>query len=283
MIDALVTGAGGFVGRALVARLKAEGRDVLALDRAAGEVEDAATWEALPAARCVYHLAARTYVPDSWRDKAAFIKTNVMGTEQALAYCRQHGARLIYLSAYVYGIPQNLPIAEEHSVSPNNPYALSKHLAEQLCAFAAAFQGVDVTVLRPFNIYGVGQRSDFLIPTIIEQVKRGDVIRVKDLAPRRDYVYIDDVVEAMVKAAACPSGYHVLNIGSGQSSSVEEIIATVQRVAGTSFPVYSEEQVRAQEIPDVVADVRLAKDVLGWSPRTSFEEGIRNLIRMETA
>ncbi len=281
MIDALVTGAGGFVGRALVARLKAEGRDVLGLDRAAGDVAEISTWAALPPARRVYHLAARTYVPDSWKDEAAFIKTNVMGTERALAYCRQHNALLIYLSAYVYGLPQTLPIAEAHPVCPNNPYALSKHLAEQLCAFAAAYHGVNVTVLRPFNIYGAGQRSDFLIPTILAQIKKGAAVRVKDLAPRRDYVYIDDVVEAMIMAAESPAGYHVYNIGSGQSYSVEELIATLQRVVGTSLPVISEEQVRAQEIPDVVASIHQAQTVLGWSPRTTLEEGLKKTYEAE--
>src|SRR5438105_775381 len=200
----LVTGATGFVGRALVRALSQAGHAVNALSRSAGDIADAATWARLPAVDHVFHLAGRSYVPDSWADPAGFLRANVTGTARALDYCRANGAHLVFVSGYLYGVPKRLPIREDDPADPNNPYALSKFLAEQVCAFHAAAMQVPVTVLRPFNIFGPGQRGEFLIPAILDQIRRGKEICVKDLAPRRDFVFIDDVVAALIGAVAAP-------------------------------------------------------------------------------
>lgn len=281
MIDAIVTGASGFIGRALCRRLLADGVSLLGLDRGDGDVVDTRTWDALPPAKVVIHLAGRSYVPDSWTDSAGFLQSNVLGTENALAYCRCHGARMVYISAYVYGIPESLPIAESHPVKPNNPYALSKYLAEQLCSFAGTYQEVTVTVLRLFNVFGPGQRAEFLIPAIVKQILAGKEIRVLDLNPRRDYVYLDDVVDAITKAADIPKGFHILNVGSGVSLSVGEVIGQIQAAAGTNLPMTSSARERLQEIPDVLADITQAQQILGWEPRWSFQQGVQQLFGVE--
>ncbi|MGO9173602.1 MAG: NAD-dependent epimerase/dehydratase family protein [Rhodomicrobium sp.] len=280
MIDALVTGAHGFIGRALVQRLQTVERlNVLAAGRAEGDVASAKFWEGLEPAKTVFHLAGRTYVPDSWRTPAEFLQTNVIGTEQALAYCRRHNASLVLASAYVYGIPERLPIHEEDPVRPNNPYALSKLMAEELCEFASRVHNVRAAALRLFNVYGPGQRSDFLIPSIVRQVRQGQEIRVLTLSPRRDYVFVDDIVEAMVRCSSLPAGFFRVNIGSGTSHSVAEVIEIIQKLARTSLPVFSSETGRPQEIPETVAAISHAADLLGWTPRCSFEEGIRQLFQ----
>jgi nucleoside-diphosphate-sugar epimerase len=281
MARKLVTGAAGFIGRALVKALAAEGHAVDALARSDGDVADAATWARLPAAEHVFHLAASTYVPDSWDDPVGFLAANVGGTARALDYCRRSGAHLVFVSAYVYGAPQRLPIREDDAAAPNNPYALSKFLAEQVCAFYAAQMNVPVTVVRPFNIFGPGQRPAFLIPTILAQVRKGETIRVKDLKPRRDYLFVDDLVAALLRTIERPHGYRLFNLGSGVSHSVQEIIDTVQAAAGTTLPVASEDAQRPNEIPDVRADISRAREQLGWAPRISFAEGIARLIRAE--
>lgn len=281
MIEAIVTGASGFIGRALVKRLTGDGIEVMALAGEDGDVAHADTWSALPPAPAVIHLAGRSYVPDSWKQGPEFVQTNVLGTEQALAYCRRHGARLVYVSAYVYGIPGTLPIAETHPVHPNNPYALSKLLAEQLCEFASGFQGVPATVLRIFNAYGPHQREEFLIPEIIRQVAAGKAVRVLDLKPRRDYIYIEDVVDAIVRSLTIKQGFNRINIGSGVSYSVREIIDIIQQAAGTCLPVMSADAERPQEIPDVKADIGLARAVLNWAPQWSFDNGIRHMLSLE--
>lgn len=279
MIDAIVTGAGGFIGQALCVNLRSLGWSFLALASANGDVAAPSTWKALPPARVVFHLAGRSFVPDSWSNAPDFVSTNVAGTECALAYCREHGSRLVLASAYVYGIPQRLPIRENDPVSPNNPYALTKRLAEQLCEFAAQYQGVVATALRIFNVFGPGQRAEFLIPKVLQQVQAGQDIRLLDLVPKRDYVYLSDVVDAFVKASKVNSGFHAINVGSGYSLSVAEIVEKIQFLAGTRLAVVSDSVERRQEIPDVVADISLAQQVLGWRPQWSFERGIEQILK----
>lgn len=279
MIDAVVTGAGGFIGQALLDRLRrVEGLTVAELRRQDGDVVDAATWDRLPPASVLYHLAGRSFVPDSWRDAAGFMITNVVGTERALAYCQRHGAALVLASAYVYGIPERLPIREDDAAHPNNPYALSKLMAEQTVEFATRYRGVRASVLRLFNVFGPGQREEFLIPSILCQVRQEMAIRVMSLAPRRDYVFIDDVVDAFVRAAHVASGFSRFNIGSGVSLSVADVCNAIQNVAGTTWPLRCDEIDRPEEIPDTRADIERARDVLGWQPRFSFHEGIRRMV-----
>ncbi|THF57637.1 NAD-dependent epimerase/dehydratase family protein [Pseudothauera rhizosphaerae] len=278
MFDVVVTGSGGFIGQALSRRLRAEGREVLSVTHADGDVADAAFWAKLPQARALVHLAGRTYVPDSWQYPSQFLEANVIGTQRGLDWCRQHGARMVLASAYVYGIPLRLPIRETDPVNPNNPYAFSKRVAEQCCEFAARHFGVDTTVLRIFNVFGRGQRAEFLIPTLISQLS-GKEICVMDLAPRRDYVYLPDVIDAFARALSAPGGMHILNIGSGRSYSVAEIIATLQEAAGTSLPVVSAEAPRNQEILDVRADVDLAARVLGWAPNFDLVTGVQDMLK----
>ena len=278
MIDVVVTGASGFIGARLVKALRASGAEVLALTSKDGDVVETSTWSALPAAHTLMHLAGRTFVPDSWQDSASFMRANVLGTEQALAYCRRTGAAMVLASTYLYGIPERLPISELDPVLPNNPYALSKWLAEELASFASLHHGIPVTRLRIFNVFGEGQRQAFLIPSIIEQALRGDAIRLQDLAPRRDYVYVDDVVTAFVLAKASHQGCRTLNIGSGTSLSVREIVDTVQAIAGTHLPVISAENTRPQEIPEVIADIGAARRALNWEPQYSFEQGIQRIL-----
>lgn len=281
MIDVLVTGADGFIGKAVCRRLKADGMAVVGVGRELGDVAVPSTWERLPSAKVLVHLAARSYVPDSWLDPAGFLSANVLGTENAIGYCRRHGARMVCISAYIYGIPESLPIREDHPVRPNNPYALSKHLAEQICDFASRYQGVAVVQLRLFNVFGPGQRQEFLIPSIVAQVRQGNEIRVLDLTPRRDYVYLDDVVDSISRAIVVPDGHHVVNIGSGVSLSVSEIINQIQKAAGTDLPILVEHRERPQEIADVRANIEHARELLGWTPQVSFLQGVQQLLSVE--
>jgi GDP-4-dehydro-6-deoxy-D-mannose reductase len=277
--EILVTGASGFVGTHLIPRLRDAGHRVITVTRTAGDVEESSTWEALPAAEVVIHLAARASVPESWQEPELYIRSNLLGTLCALHYCRTREARLVFTSSYMYGAPETLPISESAPLIARNPYALSKKLAEEACRFYAESFGVDVTVLRPFNVYGRGQSESFLVPSIVRQMRAGGEIRVKDLAPRRDYVYVRDVVDGILAAAeGGKHGFRALNIASGTSYSVGELVNTIQEVGGSDLPVVSEEERRKDEIMDTVADVGEAKRQLGWAPRFSLREGIEDML-----
>lgn len=274
----LVTGAPGFIGRALCAALKGRGYQLTELSRRDGDIADPGTLAHINPVEHVFHLAGRTFVPDSWEDPLGFHRTNALGTGNVLEYCRRNAARLTFVSAYLYGLPDRYPVWEQCVPRPNNPYALSKYLGEQLCEFYAAYHGVHVTVLRPFNLFGPGQKNHFLIPHIVDQVKSGGTIHVKDLEPRRDYLYIDDLVDALARTLGGPSGYNVLNIGSGSSLSVRELIAVIQSVAGTDLPVVSTGEVRRNEIDDVYADIAKARGLLGWEPAVTFRQGVERMM-----
>ena len=280
MTKVLVTGADGFIGCSLISALEKMELSVVVHTRKNGDITDKKTWKSLPVVDHVFHLAACSYVPESWNDPVGFIETNLMGTQMALEYCRKNKSHLIYVSAYIYGEPSRLPIQESDPATPNNPYALSKYLAERTCEFYSQYWDMGVTIVRPFNVFGPRQRPEFLIPEIVKQIRESDEIRVKDLDPRRDYIYIDDVVDMLVKTMSIPQGLNVLNIGSGISYSVRDIINIIQEVAGTNLPVYSEQSTRKQEIADVVADVSKAEKLLGWSPRYTFADGITNLLKV---
>ncbi|MBI5637155.1 MAG: NAD(P)-dependent oxidoreductase [Nitrospinae bacterium] len=280
MKSILVTGAGGFIGRRLISFLENAGHSVRALGSEDGDIADPATLgrlDALPV-DFVFHLAGRTYVPDAWREPADFQRVNVVGTLNVLELCRAKKIPLTYVSAYLYGIPSSLPVKETDRIEPNNPYALSKTLAESLCRFYAEHFAIPLTIIRPFNIYGPGQKGHFLIPEIMAQIKAGKPIRLKDLFPRRDYLYLDDLVDALIRTIGPKPGFHVYNIGYGSSFSVREIVDVIQSVAGTSLPVVSENAPRQNEISDVYADIGKAVRELNWHPRHSLEEGIKTMI-----
>jgi GDP-4-dehydro-6-deoxy-D-mannose reductase len=277
MTSVLVTGASGFIGKHLVPVLREHGYEVVSSTRAHGDVADRSTWTELPRTDTVVHLAGESFVPRSWAEPAVYLRANVLGTVNALEHCREHGARLVFLSSYLYGQPTRLPIPETAPLDASNPYALSKKLAEDACRFYAERLDLKVTVLRPFNVYGFGQADEFLIPSLIRQITRGTEIFVQDLEPRRDYIYICDVVLAIVKAVATDGGYRVLNVGAGTSHSVHELISTLQHVWGSALPVRSACVRRQGEVMDTVADIEAAHRMLGWWPQYTLETGLSHL------
>lgn len=282
MSKVLVTGASGFIGQHLVPSLRDVGHEVLAASSASGDVADERTWSSYPQADVVVHLAGKAFVPASWDNPAAFIRCNLLGTVGALDYCLRHNARLVFISSYLYGRPTVLPIPETAVLRANNPYALSKKLAEDACRFYAHSLGAKITILRPFNVYGCGQSDSFLVPSIIRQVATSDRVRVKDLEPKRDYVYVDDVVRAIISATDRQGEFSVFNVGSGESHSVQELIRIVQHVMGTDLPVVSDAQRRKDEVMDTIADITQAKLHLGWVPQWTLLEGVKQMVENST-
>ena len=276
----LVTGAGGFVGSALVNYLQEKKEAVMGCTSAQLDVTDKQAVEHLPAEEIshIIHMAGKTFVPRSWEEPAEFIETNTFGTLNILEFCKKHEIPMTYISAYIYGPPEKNPIQETDRINPNNPYAKSKYMAEELCEFYAKQFGVKVSIIRPFNVYGAGQKENFLIPQIIGHAMREDSIRVLDLAPMRDYIYLKDLLEAIYLTARKVQEYDVFNIGSGVSYSVGEVIDMVQDILGSEKPVECKNQTRRNELNNVVADISHAKEVLGWEPAHTLEQGLAEMI-----
>jgi nucleoside-diphosphate-sugar epimerase len=274
----VVTGASGFIGQHLVRALRARGEEPLTWARSSG-FDITRDELLLEGVERVYHLAALTGVPAAWQAPAEFYRVNAYGTMRLLEACKRFGCKLIYVSAYVYGRPERMPIAETANVDANNPYALSKYAAEQACRFYAEHCGLEAAVVRPFNVYGPGQESRFLIPWIVEQALDPARPRVEltDLAPRRDYIHIRDVVDAILSVASANAA-GTFNVGSGESHSVAEVAATIVRLAGVDKSVVATGAPRPSEIDDVRADVSRIQAATGWRARVSLEEGLREMV-----
>jgi len=274
-----VTGSCGFVGSHLIKRLRELDADIIELDIKNGiDITDWGQVQAAGKFDVMFHLAAKSYVPDSYKYARDFYCSNIIGTANALELCRIHKAKMIFVSSYVYGAPRYLPIDEKHPVAAFNPYAQTKIIGEQLCEGYNRDFDVPVVILRPFNIYGKGQNENFLIPTIIKQAKTGKIL-LKDAAPRRDIVYIDDVVDLLIRAMEYnQTSYEIFNVGTGVSYSVGELTDMIVGLFGSSIEVKFEGEKRKNEIPDVKADISKAKKLFNWEPKVTVHQGLQRLV-----
>jgi nucleoside-diphosphate-sugar epimerase len=273
----LVTGASGFIGGHLVPALESAGHRVYCHSLLQGniascplEYEDVAH---------VFHLAGKTFVPESWEEPRGFYEVNVLGAANVLEFCRRRRASLRLISSYVYGKPQRLPIGEDHAVQPFNPYSHSKILAEEIGQYYRTQFDVKVGIIRPFNLYGPGQDDRFLIPTLIRQALNPacDRIVVADIRPRRDFIHVKDLIDLLLKAKN--RGINaVYNAGSGRSVSIGDLAGMIAAVVPPAKPVVSEDKPRPDEILDVVADITRAASDLDWDPRISLADGLRDTI-----
>lgn len=276
MKNIFITGSRGDIGSRLRQSLMNDGFNVIESTDAALRIENKDYFEAIENPESIdvmYHLAAISFVPLSWDKPSDFIKINVLGTSNVLEFCNENKIKLVYISSYAYGIPQYLPIDENHPVLSVNPYALSKNMGEQLCEFYGKNFQLSYNIIRPFNVFGSLKNKSMLIPEIIDQIVKGDNIKVKDLVPRRDYIFIDDVIDFLMMSKNKFTN-DVYNLGSGQSYSVKEIIDTCQKVWGSNIEVISAEVIRKNEIPETVSNMSKVKNVFNWAPKYNLEEGL---------
>jgi NAD dependent epimerase/dehydratase len=304
----LVTGAGGFVGSHLVERLAGEGCRVKAFVRYTsradrgflaelspehrdrveivfGDFRDAdAVMDAMKDIEIVFHLGALIGIPYSYVHPREVVETNVMGTLNMLMAARTHQpARLIHTStSEVYGTAIRVPIDEDHPLQGQSPYSASKIGADKLVeSFVRSFE-VPAVTLRPFNTYGPRQSARAIIPTVISQVLSRDEIALGDLTPKRDFVYVGDIVEAFMKLASV-DGLHgeTINAGSGTEIALSDLVKKILSLVGRPVRVKIDParfRPAASEVRHLVADNRKAKALIGWSAQVSLEEGLNRTI-----
>jgi UDP-glucose 4-epimerase len=294
----LITGAAGFLGAPLANRLAAEGNTVVGLDDLStgnpdrlspkvtfirGDVNDRPKlWSLLQEVDCVYHLAARVIVPESVLYPREYTQVNVGGTVSLMEAMRDVGVRrVIFISSgSIYGNQSIQPLKETARPNPRSPYAVSKLSAEYYVRTIGDLWGIETVCLRVFNAYGPGQRLPPsyapVIPYCLNQaIQNGTIVIHGDGKQSRDYVYVDDAVEAMVSAASSPKADHlIINVGSGVETNVNEIVKLVLEVTGQSPQVIHNPQHEGGP-SRMQADINLAKSKLGYKPKISLRQGLK--------
>lgn len=294
----LITGINGFIGQHLGRELVQRGHAVIGLARDKnckivnvkayyeGTVLDKKLVEKTTKdVEAVIHLASLTSHKDIVDNRFAALETNFLGTKNVLdAFSKsKNSQKFLYASSgKVYGRIMHLPISEKHPTNPQNVLGKSKLITEKLIDFYNNNQKEFIT-FRIFNIYGPGQSENFLIPTILSQLHEGKKeIALGDIDARRDWVYIDDLVNAFVKAIEAKGhlGASVLNICTGIGSSASRIVEIISKLKGIDIKVkINPLLIRSDEMEDEYGSYELAKKYLGWNPKISLTEGLNILCK----
>lgn len=298
----LVTGGAGFLGAHLANRLHSLGYYVRVLDNLSsgepaaldpginfsrGDVRDIPKiWSLLNGVDVVYHMAALVSVPASVLYPREYNDVNVGGTVALLEACRDVGVRRVVLasSATVYGLQSVKPVTEDLYPNPDVPYAVSKLAAERYLFTIGRLEGFETVALRIFNAYGPGQQLPATLAPVVPQfmhhiIGRGSVVIFGDGSQTRDFVYVDDVVDSLVSAGAAPNvDQQVINVGSGEETSINELVQQISTTVGASADViYNSE--KSSGIQHLVADLTKARQLLKFKPRVSLAEGLRRFAR----
>jgi NAD dependent epimerase/dehydratase len=306
----LVTGAGGFIGSHLTERLVELGADVSALvrytstgtwgwlDRSPlkdqmnvilGDIRDQdAVLRLMDGVDIVFHLAALIGIPYSYHAPLSYVRTNIEGTVNILqSAMRCNVSRVLQTStSEVYGSALTVPISEDHPLQGQSPYSASKIGADKIAeSFYLSFNLPGV-IVRPFNTFGPRQSARAVIPTIITQALRESAISLGNVEPTRDLNYVVDTVEGFIKAAEAPNAIgQVINLGTGREVSIGKLAETILSMMGKRLPVLSENQrlrPKGSEVDRLCADNTKAKEILGWEPKYTLEDGLRHTIEWLT-
>ncbi|MFN7035435.1 MAG: NAD-dependent epimerase/dehydratase family protein [Bellilinea sp.] len=294
----LITGAAGFLGSALANRLVQEGHTVRGLDDLStgdpsalspevhfvrGDVNDRPKlWTLLQEIDCVYHLAAKVLVPESVLYPREYNEVNVGGTVTLMEAMRDVGVRRVVLisSGAIYGNQEVQPVNEDATPNPRSPYAVSKLAAEYYVKTIGRLWGIETVCLRVFNAYGPGQHlppvhAPVLLNFLRQALQNGTLVVHGDGTQTRDYVYVDDVVQAMIAASTAPDvDQMTINVGSGVETSVRELVKVIIAVTGSEPEVVYNP--RSDGGPArMCADLKRAAALLNYHPSISLETGVR--------
>jgi UDP-N-acetylglucosamine/UDP-N-acetyl-alpha-D-glucosaminouronate 4-epimerase len=304
-VKALVTGGAGFIGSNLVRALLERGDEVRVLDNFStgnranlAEVEENVelvegelrsyerVHNAVRGTEVVYHLGALGSVPRSVQDPLTSSAVNVEGTLNVLLAARDEGVRRVVFSSStsVYGTSRERPTTEASPPDPISPYGVAKLAAERYCvSFSRVYESFETVVLRYFNVFGPWQ-SPFsqyaaVVPLFVTAIAAGESVTIHgDGEQSRDFTYVSNVVDATLRAAAAPGASgSIFNVAAGMPASVNELADRIGQIL--EKPVErTHAPPRAGDIRDSWADIRAARDVLGYEPAVSLEEGLRRTI-----
>lgn len=275
----VIAGGKGFVGSNLCMLLSSLQYEIISLDIEDGfDLTLSSVCKQVEKFDVFVHLANLASVPISYESPELFYRVNYLTTLNALELCRKYDARFIYLSSYIYGCPKYLPVDEKHMLNPTNPYASTKIICESLIEGYNRDFGIESTILRPFNIYGKGQKGNMLLPEIFSQIEKGKtIIELRDPNPRRDYVHVVDVANAIKNVIDRHRCFCKYNICSGESFSVKEITDIIKESLSKHISFSFSVSDRPNEINETRGSYDLFNKDYDWHPSISFRDGIRSI------
>lgn len=275
----LVLGSRGFIGTNLINILKKNKSIKVFKDRDLSKkkvnLQSNNAWKRLDKYDVLINLANYTNVTESWNKPFKYIKNNLSINLNALEYCRINNCKYILVSSCLYkDLDKNFK-KESDELNPQNPYHLSLYLNEKKCYYYNKLFGVKILILRLSNVYGYGQSQNFIISKILTQLVKFKKIIVFDLQPKRDFIFIDDVIQSILKGIHLKYKFNIFNIASNKSYSVEELLKFLKEICKFNFKVENKNIVRKNEIPDVKISISKAKKILNWKPSIDIKNGLK--------
>jgi len=225
----------------------------------------------------IIHMAALSDVDYCNFNPSKCYEINVNGTQRMLETARKNDAEFIFLSSsHVYGNSKNLPLSETESNPPLSHYASSKRMSEILCETYALTYGLNIRVARIFSVYGPNSSKSNLVFNIINQVIHDSQITLGNITPKRDFIFIDDVIIGLLDVInSKKKGYDIYNLGTGKSTSIVDLINLVLNFSNKKMRIISKkDKIRKNDVLDVCADISKMNSHFNWKPQVSLKKGL---------
>lgn len=274
-----ITGCSGFLGSAVVKHLQYNGDNVIILDSLVHPNMIGSSVPEIELLDWVLHFGATKSIEASFKNPVDIYRRNMHSTMIALDVAISKNSRFLYLSSYVYGKPNYLPVDEKHPTSVLNPYMGSKLLGEQMCSQLHQCMNLSVLILRGFTFYGPKQKDDQLVPSIIESIRNHRPVVVKDPNPERDYLYISDFLRLIdIIVHSDYSGFETYNVGGGMPYKNIEVAQMANKLAGNPVPIHIEGKERRNDVAECYANIEKVKRDFHWQPKISLPSGLSDCL-----
>ena len=284
----LITGHSGFLGQALIKSLKQKyeligisrknfDSDIVNIKKDIRKINIKDIPEDV---NCIIHLAGLTDVYYCQENSSKCFDVNVGGTQNMLEIAKQRKSKFIFISSsHIYGNPKKLPILETQKAKPISNYAYSKLNSEILCESYSKNYNLDVSIARIFSVYGPASPPHHVITKIIKNLINKEKIKLGNLFPKRDFIYIQDVVSAIEILVKKTNGFNIYNIGTGNSSSISDLIEMLSKITNKNAEIETDiSKIRKNEVKEIRSDIsKMIK--LGWKPKYDLNKGLKLTVK----